>query len=453
MKSLRLKPVVLMAGGTDGCNAYYLESEDDYTMAVYEMCRHYGVSGGSLWVPDHRGGTEDWKMFLRAYETDRPSLMAANADQYRGEDWYVFQVREKAETYWDYERKLTVSTVTKHIDVDKLSAIRSRSENFLAQFGEGSPSEDTAAQNGGDTSSPKKYELTNETQTKGRHRLHRIRAVRDFADIKSGTLGGWVETEENLSHDGNAWVAGDAAVFCKASVTGNALISDKAIVRDHAQISDDAHVSMQAMVCDSAQVREHASIMGATMIRGNADIYGSANVAGGAFVCGKARVYGNAWIRDEARVSGEATVLGYSSVGGNAEVKGSAYIEDAKVVGSAIVSQNAVLDGYMTIGGKAKINGPDQFLSVGPFGPEQQYVTFYIGEDGFYIGEDGIQCACSEAVLPVNEFLEEAARNPRLQDHLPVYKAALECAKALLGDYVPEKPILPKKGKPAKEEE
>lgn len=445
MKSLRLKPVVLMAGGTDGCNAYYLESEDDYAMAVYEMCSHYGV-GSSLWTPDHRGGSEDLKMFLRAYETDRPGLMAANADPYRGEDWYVFQVREKAETYWDYDRKITESTITKHIDVDKLSAIRSRSEHFLAQFGEGSPSEDTAAQNGGDTPSPKKYELTNETQTKGRHRLHRIRAVRDFADIKAGTLGGWIETEENLSHDGNAWVADEASVFCKASVTGNALVSDHAMVRDHAQVSDDAHVSMKAMVCDSAKVREHASIMGMTMIRGYADIYGSAAVAGSAFVTGKTRVYGNAWIRDEARVSGDATILGYSSVGGNAEVKGSAYIEDAKVIGTALVSQNAVLDGYMTIGGKAKIDGPDQFLSVGPFGAEQQYVTFYIGEDG-------IECACSEAVLPVNEFLEEAARNPRLQDHLPVYQAALECAKALLGDYVPEKPILPKKGKPAKEEE
>lgn len=47
----------------------------------------------------------------------------------------------------------------------------------------------------------KKYILTEETKEVGGHILHKIQAVRDFGDVQKGDLGGWVESEENLSHD------------------------------------------------------------------------------------------------------------------------------------------------------------------------------------------------------------------------------------------------------------
>ena len=51
----------------------------------------------------------------------------------------------------------------------------------------------------------RKYEFTGETRNWVGRTLHRIRAVRDFGDVKAGDLGGWIETESNLSNDGNAW--------------------------------------------------------------------------------------------------------------------------------------------------------------------------------------------------------------------------------------------------------
>lgn len=70
----------------------------------------------------------------------------------------------------------------------------------------------------------KKYELTDETQEWNGRTLHRIRALADFGDVKAGELGGWIEKEENLSHNGNAWVYGDAQVCNNARVYGNAEI-------------------------------------------------------------------------------------------------------------------------------------------------------------------------------------------------------------------------------------
>ena len=65
----------------------------------------------------------------------------------------------------------------------------------------------------------KKYELTNETKTlAGGTVLHRIRALRDIPrfGVKAGELGGFVEGENNLSQDGDAWVFDNAEVYGNA---------------------------------------------------------------------------------------------------------------------------------------------------------------------------------------------------------------------------------------------
>ena len=77
-----------------------------------------------------------------------------------------------------------------------------------------------------------KYELTDETKKAGFTTLHRIKALKDFGNVKAGELGGWIESEKNLSQDRNAWVSDDAWVYGDAEVTGNALVSGNAWVSD-----------------------------------------------------------------------------------------------------------------------------------------------------------------------------------------------------------------------------
>ena len=98
--------------------------------------------------------------------------------------------------------------------------------------------------------SGKKYEFTEETIEVSGKVLHRIKAVRDFGIVKAGELGGFIEKEENLSHEGNCWVYNDAMVYGNAKVYGNAVVCDdavvcgNAIVCGYAEICDDAKISM-----------------------------------------------------------------------------------------------------------------------------------------------------------------------------------------------------------------
>ena len=68
----------------------------------------------------------------------------------------------------------------------------------------------------------KKYKLTEETKEYYGITLYRIEALKDFGTVKAGDKGGFIRSEDNLSHDGDAWVGGDAQVDGNARVYGDA---------------------------------------------------------------------------------------------------------------------------------------------------------------------------------------------------------------------------------------
>lgn len=58
--------------------------------------------------------------------------------------------------------------------------------------------------------------------------LYRIEALKDFAAVKKGEKGGFIEKESNLSQEGNCWVDGNAEVCGNAEIIGDAMVSEKA---------------------------------------------------------------------------------------------------------------------------------------------------------------------------------------------------------------------------------
>lgn len=70
----------------------------------------------------------------------------------------------------------------------------------------------------------KKYELTAEFIEKWGKKLFRIKALISFGSVEAGKLGGYVEKEDNLAQDGDAWVCGNAEVYGDARVCGNAWV-------------------------------------------------------------------------------------------------------------------------------------------------------------------------------------------------------------------------------------
>ena len=100
-----------------------------------------------------------------------------------------------------------------------------------------------------------KYELLiDDTITFFGVQLFRIKALISFKGVKKGDVGGYVESEKNLSQHGNAWVSGDAKVYGDAKVSGNAEVSGNAWVSGDAKVSGNAEVSGNAWVYGDAKV-------------------------------------------------------------------------------------------------------------------------------------------------------------------------------------------------------
>ncbi|MCX5614413.1 hypothetical protein [Bombella saccharophila] len=78
----------------------------------------------------------------------------------------------------------------------------------------------------------KKYELTDDTIEHDGRTLYRIRALVDIPAIgvSAGDLGGYVESEKNLSHTGDCWVHGNARVRGNAFVNDNGFVGSNMIV-------------------------------------------------------------------------------------------------------------------------------------------------------------------------------------------------------------------------------
>lgn len=90
----------------------------------------------------------------------------------------------------------------------------------------------------------KKYIMTDETKEVNGHIFHRIQAVRDTSEyyiyMEPGTIGGWIESEENLSQDGECWIADDAMVFDNSKVYGDAFIGGFVFIYDSAKVCGNA---------------------------------------------------------------------------------------------------------------------------------------------------------------------------------------------------------------------
>ncbi len=194
----------------------------------------------------------------------------------------------------------------------------------------------------------RKYELTDITMEYMGRTLHRIRALKDFGGVEAGTLGGWIESENNLSQEGDAWIADNAKVFDNAKVSDAALVADEALIYDDAEVCGNAWISCTSRVFDGARVLDNAHVFDSAQVFNTAKVFGSAKIYNRARVFGNAKVFDNACVRDNAsvfqnaQVSDNAVITGIASIYGNAWVYGNAkVIEEARVYGEAQISGNA----------------------------------------------------------------------------------------------------------------
>lgn len=240
----------------------------------------------------------------------------------------------------------------------------------------------------------RKYMFTGDTLQDGSIMLHRIRALIDIPSqgVRHGDIGGWIESEENLPHDCDAWV------FDYAQVRGNAKMLNRSRASGTARVSKNARMLFNACAQENARICGNACLYGNAVARGNAALY------------------------DDARVGGNTCVCGNASVGGNAAVTGNAVVS-----GNAVIAGDAVVCGDTVVSGDAVIRNRDDYITVGPIGSRNAIMTFCRGKDGAII----VTCGCFTGTInELEKYIDLAYGDNR---HGKSYRAAIELARIQLG--------------------
>ena len=128
-----------------------------------------------------------------------------------------------------------------------------------------------------------KYEFTGkQMKLENGRTLHEVVALKDFGNIEAGDIGGFIEKESNLSHDGDSWVYsggqvyGDSKVHQNGEVYGFSIVVDSE-VRGNAQVGGNARVTNGSLITEDAKIEGNA-VIDDSMIGSKAEISGNAVV-------------------------------------------------------------------------------------------------------------------------------------------------------------------------------
>lgn len=218
----------------------------------------------------------------------------------------------------------------------------------------------------------KKYEILKEEKQIGKATVHRIIAVRNFGDVKKGDLGGFIESESNLSHEGKCWVYDDSAVYEFAEVKDNAKIAGNSKVFSLSLVCGNATVVFDSSVCEFALVDGNACISGNCVIQGMSKVFDNAKIYDNVHIDGSTIIHMNADVSKNAVIKGKET-----AVYDDAVIIGGCMTDSARIHGTAkLVDVN--ISGYSDISADVEITGPCCFSDFMVLGKIEKDSSFTI---------------------------------------------------------------------------
>lgn len=220
----------------------------------------------------------------------------------------------------------------------------------------------------------KKYTLSDRTmQLTDGTILHRIQALKTFWDVlgnivAKGDFGGWVQSEDNLSHEGRSWIHNEARAYGKSRVL------DDATLHDRAEISD------QVVISDTSAMYDHSSAM------------------------------------DSARISGDTRMMDYATIQDTAQVKNAIVCEDSRILSNAIVT-GARIFGKAVIGRNATVSKTSDYICL------SQIDDGYIDRLTFYKTAKGVSVMTDDVDFLIGMSTKDAER--KVKEMPPEYRAKL----------------------------
>ena len=139
----------------------------------------------------------------------------------------------------------------------------------------------------------KKYELSDITMEFEGRTLYRIRALKNFSDVKAGDLGGWVETEYNLSQEGNCWIYNEAKCMDNSKICDNSTMHDYSEMYDYSIMRGDSEMYGHSEMFGYSEMYDYSIMHDNTIMYDYSEMHDHS------------RMYGDSILKDEEKLYGE----------------------------------------------------------------------------------------------------------------------------------------------------
>ena len=161
-----------------------------------------------------------------------------------------------------------------------------------------------------------KYKITNIEMTWHGHILHRIKALKDFIlingkEIRKGDLGGWIESEDNLSQEGLCWIYDECKMYDNARRSENSIGYGNSHQFDNSQQFGDSQQFGRSRQFENSIQSENSRQYG------NSIQYGNSQQSGDSQQFGDSRQFGNSQQFGDSRQYGNSQQFGNSRQSGN----------------------------------------------------------------------------------------------------------------------------------------
>ena len=151
----------------------------------------------------------------------------------------------------------------------------------------------------------RKYEITDITMEFEGRRLYRIRALKDFSDVKKGDLGGWVESEYNLSQNYNCWIYDEAKAMDRSRMYGDSAMHDYSKMYDYSTMYDGSEMYDSSEMHDYSEMYDNSKMFNNSEMYERSTMYDYARMHNYSEMYGDSEMHRNSVLKDKEKLHGK----------------------------------------------------------------------------------------------------------------------------------------------------
>ena len=257
----------------------------------------------------------------------------------------------------------------------------------------------------------KKYEILIDKEHTVKYNgriLHRIRALKDFDGVKKGDIGGFVQSEHNLSHDGNCWIYDDAKCMDSAKCMDDSIMFDNSIMYNNSKMYDYSRMCDYSKMFDNSIMYNNSIMFDNSRMYDNSIMYDNSRMLDNSKMYDNSKMCGNSKMYDNSQMYNNSKMFGNSKMFDNTKM-----YDNSSLHGNAKISDNTILKNNDKIYGI--INKP--FKKIFQHQCEKRFLTAILTEENEILYSVGCQTGITK-----EEFIDRIYNDCEIEGYgLKVY--------------------------------